>query len=70
MEVRIVEDTDRVHHLVLPPRPTEDELSEEQLAQIGAGMQYCSPAPPPHCYCNCAASYCHTAPKDSLCTMH
>jgi len=36
-EVRVVEDTDRVHHLVLPPRPAEGELSDEQLDQAAGG---------------------------------
>src|SRR3712207_3208971 len=35
-EVRAVEDTERVTHLVIPPSPGE-ELSEEQLDQVAAG---------------------------------
>jgi hypothetical protein len=37
VEVRVVENTGRVAHLVLPPRPAEGELSEEQLAQAAGG---------------------------------
>ena len=35
-EVRAVEDTERVRHLVIPPGPGE-ELSEEQLDQVAGG---------------------------------
>jgi hypothetical protein len=41
-EVRAVEDTERVRHLVIPPSPSE-ELSEEQLDQVAGGGEYCSP---------------------------
>jgi len=37
VEIRVVENTDRIVHLVLPPRPQE-ELTEEQLARISGGM--------------------------------
>src|SRR5438874_5339344 len=37
IEVRVVEDTDRVHHLVLSAKPAEGELSEEQLAAAAGG---------------------------------
>lgn len=40
-EVRVVEDTERVRHLVLPPGPGE-ELSEEQLDQVAGGQQLLS----------------------------
>ena len=36
-EVRVVEDTERVTHLVIPPSPGE-ELSEEQLDQVAGGV--------------------------------
>jgi hypothetical protein len=36
-EVRVVEDTDKVHHLVLPQKPSKEELSEDQLASVAAG---------------------------------
>jgi hypothetical protein len=36
-EVRVVEDTEQVQHLVLPRRPAEGELSEEQLAVAAGG---------------------------------
>ena len=37
MEVRVVEDTERLQHLVLPARPAEGEVSEEQLSQAAGG---------------------------------
>jgi hypothetical protein len=40
VKVKVVEDTDTVMHLVLPPKPSEDELSEEQLSQAAGG--HCS----------------------------
>jgi hypothetical protein len=36
VEVRMVENTDRVLHLTLPPAPAE-ELSDEQLDAVAAG---------------------------------
>ena len=36
-EVRVVEDTERVTHLVIPPSPGE-ELSEEQLDRVAGGF--------------------------------
>ena len=38
-EVRVVEDTERVTHLVIPPSSGE-ELSEEQLDQVAGGDQW------------------------------
>jgi Nitrile hydratase, alpha chain len=37
VEIRVVENTDRIAHLVLPPSPTEGELSEEQFDQVAGG---------------------------------
>ena len=37
VEVRAVENTDKVVYLTLPPKPSED-LSDEQLDQISGGM--------------------------------
>ena len=37
-EVRVVEDTERVRHLVIPPSPSE-ELPEEQLDQFAGGLE-------------------------------
>jgi hypothetical protein len=39
VEVRIVEDTDTVQHLVLPIKPSSKELSDEQLVGVAGG--YC-----------------------------
>lgn len=40
IKVVVVEDTSTVMHLVLPPKPSEDELSEEDLSQAAGG--HCS----------------------------
>ena len=40
-EVRVVEDTERVTHLVIPPNPSE-ELSEERLDQVAGGNSNCA----------------------------
>ena len=50
LEVRIVEDTDKVHHMVLPPKPSGDELSEEQLANAAGGTIFR--------FCNCCPNLC------------
>jgi hypothetical protein len=39
VEVRIVEDTVNVQHLVLPTQPDDDELSEDALSRISAGIK-------------------------------
>jgi hypothetical protein len=36
--VRVVENTAETVHLVLPPKPAEGELSDEQLDQVAGGM--------------------------------
>jgi hypothetical protein len=41
MEVRVVENTSTVTHLVLPARPAEGELSEEQLERAAGGKCNC-----------------------------
>ncbi len=46
VEIRTVENTDKVFHLVLPPKPSGDELSDEHLSHIAGGGTYCIP-------CNC-----------------
>jgi hypothetical protein len=61
-QVRVVEDTAEVSHLVLPPKPAEGDLSEEQLAQVSAGLTcsnicWCEQTTR-HCYCN-ESGYCH-----------
>jgi hypothetical protein len=38
MEVRMVENTDKVLHLVLPAKPNGDEMSEEQLEHVAGGF--------------------------------
>lgn len=38
VEVRVVEDSDKVVYLVLPPNPSTDELTDDQMERIsGAG---------------------------------
>ena len=44
-EVRVVEDTERVTHMVIPPSPSE-ELADEQLDQVVAGFYDPSPGIP------------------------
>jgi hypothetical protein len=46
VEVRIVEDTDTVQHLVLPMKPSSKELSDEQL--VGVVGAYSNNYEPPH----------------------
>jgi hypothetical protein len=46
VEVRIVEDTETVQHLVLPMKPSSKELSDEQLVGVAGG--YCGGYEPPH----------------------
>jgi len=42
VQVRIMEDTDRVFHLTLPQEPSSQGLAEEELEQVSAGalMRY------------------------------
>jgi hypothetical protein len=42
MEVRAVENTNKVYHLVLPPKPTTGELSDADLEMVGGGLKYCT----------------------------
>jgi hypothetical protein len=41
VEVRVVENTDTLIHLPLPPKPAAGELSEEQLDAVAAGASPC-----------------------------
>ena len=58
MEIKVVEDTETVRHVILPPRPSAQDLSDEQLEQVaGGGCTACGatvmaaptapPSPPP-----------------------
>jgi hypothetical protein len=38
--VRVVENTDKVLHLVLPAKPVPEELSEQELHQAAGGRKY------------------------------
>lgn len=44
--VRVLENTGNVIHFVLPPKPRDAALSEEDLDQVAGGLQYgcCMPA--------------------------
>jgi hypothetical protein len=42
LEVRVVEDTERRRHFVLPRRPAEGELSEAELDQAAGGTCSCA----------------------------
>jgi len=37
LQIKVVEDTESVEHLVLPDAPLEDELSYDQLTSVAAG---------------------------------
>ena len=37
VKIKVVEDTDTLYHLSLPPKPTDKELSEEDLTTVAAG---------------------------------
>ena len=51
--IKVVENTDTVVHVVLPPAPAQSELSEDALEKVTAGAvhvccaMYCPPPPPP-----------------------
>ena len=38
VKIKVVEDTETLMHLSLPPRPTDQELSEEDLASVAGGL--------------------------------
>jgi Nitrile hydratase, alpha chain len=38
VEIRVVEDTENVHHLLLPVKPSGKELTDDQLKQIAGGV--------------------------------
>lgn len=38
MKIKIVEDTDEVAHFVLPSKPSEEELSAEELESVAGGQ--------------------------------
>lgn len=38
VKVKVVEDTATLFHLSLPPKPTDEELSEEDLAAVAGGV--------------------------------
>jgi hypothetical protein len=37
VSVKVLEDTDTLYHFSLPPKPTDGELSEEDLAAVAGG---------------------------------
>jgi len=38
VQLKVMEETDNVRYLLLPRPPTQEELSEEQLAQVAGGL--------------------------------
>jgi len=38
LEVRAVENTEKVFHLVIPPKPSSRELSDDQLQMVSGGI--------------------------------
>ena len=46
IEVKLVEDTNKVRHLVLPLKPSGHQLTEEQLESVAAGKKTVT-----GCYC-------------------
>jgi hypothetical protein len=42
MQIKAVENTDKVFHLVLPPKPTSAELSDVQLDAAAGGLCCCA----------------------------
>jgi hypothetical protein len=49
LDFKVVENTNKLVHLVLPPPPSKEELSEESLALVVGGdgqhLCHCKPAP-------------------------
>lgn len=37
IEVKVVENTDKLVHFTLPPKPKEGELSDEELGKVAGG---------------------------------
>jgi Nitrile hydratase, alpha chain len=60
IEVRVVENTDKVNYLVLPPKPAGDvtELTSNQLSQVAAGASVLAPP----CYACRSPSPCIIGP--------
>jgi hypothetical protein len=59
--IRVVEDTDTLIHLSLPPQPSDKELTEEDLAAVAGGLIVIEPSttkiptlPPRFCVLRCA----------------
>jgi len=63
VELRIAENTHKVRHFVLPPKPTSDQVSEEVLSRIVKGACECGSCAPTNYQCgggtyNCASGFC------------
>ena len=51
-QLKVVENTERLVHLILPPKPSTGELSDEQLAAVAGGHgRRCG-----RCGCGCGVS--------------
>jgi Nitrile hydratase, alpha chain len=50
LQVKVVENTDSVRHLILPTKPSSDELSEEALGVVAGGYkwEFCDVVPDPN----------------------
>jgi hypothetical protein len=55
-QVKVVEDTDKVQHLVIPGKPAEGELSEQELSSVAGG--YCRGCREGCRYCREGCRYC------------
>jgi len=40
IQVKVIEDTETMRHITLPPKPPEGELSEEQLSMAAGGISW------------------------------
>lgn len=65
IEVKVVENTDKVKHFIIPPRPDDDELSDEALQNVAGGAGGCTggscgtpPPDPPPDGGNCDPNWC------------
>jgi len=63
VEFRIAGDTAGLRHLVLPPKPSAGEVSEEMITKVAGGTCECGPCAPTNYQCgggtyNCASGFC------------
>jgi len=46
VEVRVVENTEKIFYFILPPRPSDAEISDQDLRKVAAGFS--GDIPPPY----------------------